>query len=100
MIKKVPMPNSARIAIAALAVLGHVGGWLIMLDGGFSHTAKFSKEMTRVEGVPAWAMAAIVFVMGTIAIAALLQSAGAGRKWYWLVCGFALVAPAAYLFFF
>ena len=87
----------ARFAIAALAILGHLGGWLILVSGGFSHSTKYSHQVTRVEGMPAWAMAAIFFVMGTIAVAALLQAIGARRRWYWLACGSALAVPALYL---
>ena len=41
-------------------------------------------------------MAAICFVMATIANAALLQAVRARSLWYWLVCGAALGAPLFY----
>ena len=91
-----PLSLPARIAIAALALLGLIGGWYILLAGGFHHGAQYSTETTFVSGPAAWLMAALFFAMGTIALAALLQAVRARMLWYFLACGAALGPPLFY----
>lgn len=90
-----PSPRAlpARVAIAALALLGLIGGCYFLLAGGFHHGTRFSRETTFVSGPAACLMAAIFFVMGATAVAALLQAGRAWSLWYWLFYG--LVMPIA-----
>lgn len=91
-----PLTFPARIAIAALAVLGLVGGWMVVLGGGFHHGQMHSRETTFVDGPAAFLMAAIQFLMAAIAVAALLRAAGVRRPWVLLACGAVLLPPLVF----
>ena len=55
-----PITPSARIAITALTLLGLIGGWMILLTGGFTHThGRNPHNLTVVDGPMALAMAAL-----------------------------------------
>lgn len=76
-----PLSGAARLAIAALGALGLVGGWLILLSGGFEHAPhRYTNQTTRVDGAPALAMAAICFVQAAIGVLALLPAAAQARR--------------------
>ena len=91
------LSTGALIAIAALCILGLLGGWLILLYGGFHHQlSRFSKETTFVVGVPALFMAAISFTLSVVALAALLQAMNSSRSWYFLLCGGVVVPPLVF----
>jgi hypothetical protein len=46
-----PVSRSARLATAALAVLGLLGGWYIVLSGGFEHGKKYTRETLHRIGI-------------------------------------------------
>jgi hypothetical protein len=94
-----PVSPAARLAMATLAVLGLLGGWYILLFGGFEHGNKYTREAVHVSGLPAYLMAAIFFLMATISIAALLQASRASARWYAILCGPALLSPVLYLLY-
>lgn len=69
-----PPSTAGCIAVAALGLLGLVGGAFIVAIGGFTHTPKWSKVSTFVGGPPAYAMAAIFFTLSVLACLSLLRS--------------------------
>lgn len=87
----------ARIAIAALAVLGEVGGWLILVNQGFHQGRKHSKETIFIDGPSALLMAALFLIMAAVAVAALLQAQRESAAWY-VTAGLAtVVLPVTYV---
>ena len=88
------LSKGALVAVAALCLLGLIGGWLILLSGGFHHmTTRYSKESVFVDGAPALLMATISFMMSVIAVAAFLQAINSSRFWYYLLCGMVIIPP-------
>lgn len=84
-----PLAAGAQLAIAALALLGLAGGWLILLSGGFHHqVSRRSSASVWVDGGMALFMAAIFLSLAAIALAVLLHRRAARRM---LVAGLALV---------
>ena len=89
-----PLSRAARIAIAALGLCGLVGGWIVVLGGGFHHAPhRYSRETTFVDGPSAVLMAAIQFTLAAVCVAALLQQRGARWPAQVLGCGAVLVPP-------
>lgn len=90
-----PTPSGAAlVAVAALAVLGLIGGWLILLSDGFHHAPhRYTNQTIFVSGPPATVMAAILFALSAVAVAALVQAFGSARTWYVLGCGCVLIPP-------
>jgi hypothetical protein len=72
-IAKPPLSVGARVAVAALALLGCIGGWLVVLTGGFHHRPYRRADYTIFVDGPALAMAAILFAMATLAVLVLMQ---------------------------
>lgn len=71
---KRPLSVGARVAVAALALPGSIGGWLVVAGGGFHHRPYRRADCTIfVDGPAAFAMAVIFFVMATLAVLVLLQ---------------------------
>ena len=82
----------ARLAFALLALMWATAGWLIVLDGGFTHSVKRSTVTVRVDGAAGLLMAGIFFALAAIALAIVLQSLRAGR-WLQLACLASLLVP-------
>lgn len=86
----------AKVSVLALTVLGLVGGWMIVLAGGFStETYRRSGVYTFVNGESAALMATIEFMMAAIGVAAMLKSSGFSRTTVWLGVASVLVPPMA-----
>ena len=86
-----------KIAIACVAILGSLGGWLIVGLSGFHHKPYLtSPDTVFVSGPEAVVMAAIMFVLSAVAVAALLQARNSPRWVYAVACGAVLIIPAAY----
>lgn len=92
------LSSGAQIAVGCLAVLGCVGGWLIISMGGFHHKPHRSSDyIIFVDGAGAVAMASLFFVMSALAVAALLQSLRAARWVYAFSLAVLLFPPLVYL---
>ncbi|HPW48269.1 MAG TPA: hypothetical protein PLJ97_02910 [Candidatus Saccharibacteria bacterium] len=91
--------SKAGIAsIAALVLLGVIGGWYILVSGGFYHQhGRFSNEYTYVGGSIALVMVVIEFVMAGIGAAAIVQYSGVAKYWYAVACGSVLVPPLLFV---
>ena len=94
---KPPLSLPARIAIAALALLGLIGGWMIVITGGFHHGYRYSKETIFINGGLALVMAAIMFLMATVAFASLLQAERVKAGWYFVLGMATLGLPVLFL---
>jgi TRAP-type C4-dicarboxylate transport system permease small subunit len=93
-----PLSLPARCAIAALALLGISGGWLILLSGGFQHQLhRYSRETISVTGAPAWLMAAIMFALGALGALALLRALHARLLWQVAASAAIVVPPVLFL---
>ena len=94
-------PSTAvSIAIGALSACGYVGGWLILLLGGFHHAShRYAKETTFVTGVPAMVLAAVLFAMAAIGITALFQARRVKLQWQFVVCVAVLLPPLYFAVF-
>lgn len=89
---------AARLAMACLAILGSVGGWLIVVGYGFHHKPyRSSPDTVFVNGPEAFVMAAIMFILSAVSVAALLQAWNAPRWSYPFACGAVLIIPAIYV---
>ena len=88
------LSKAARVAVGALCALGLLGGWLILLSGGFHHmSSRYSRDTTFVGGMPAIFMAAVFFTLSAVALAALLQAFNCSRPGWFFLCGIVLVPP-------
>lgn len=74
------MSDSARpslpavFAVGAFGLLSVVGGWLIVLGGGFYHSpGKYSSNAIFYDGAPAVLMASIQFLAAALAFFWLLR---------------------------
>jgi arginine exporter protein ArgO len=95
-----PPSTAAAIAIGALSACGYVGGWLILLLGGFHHAPyRYTRETTFVAGAPAMAMAAVFFALAGIGVVALLQARRAKTQWQVIACGAVLLPPVYFAVF-
>ena len=98
MTHQMPISRSALYAIAALALLGMLGGWLILLSGGFHHQIhRYTKETVLVTGAPALLMAAIMFGLSVLGVLALVRARGASLFWQISACGAVLLPPALFV---
>ena len=87
-----------RLAFLLLAAMWSLGGWLIVLDGGFTRTVKHTTIATRVEGPASLAMAYIFFLLCAIALSVLLSSLAVRRLTIVAAAVVILAAPALYLY--
>lgn len=93
-----PLSLPARCAIAALALLGMLGGWLILLSGGFQHRVhRYARETISVTGAPAWLMSGIMFALGVLGALALLRALHFSRFWQVLACVAIVTPPVLFL---
>jgi hypothetical protein len=98
MTSSTPLSLPARCSIAALALLGMSGGWLILLSGGFQHQLhRYSRETISVTGAPAWLMAFIMFALGALGALALLRALHASLLWQVAACAAIVVPPVLFL---
>lgn len=95
---QMPISRSAFYAIAALALLGILGGWLILLSGGFHHRIhRYTSDTVLVTGAPALLMAAVMFGLCVLGMLALLRACGASLVWQVLACGAVLLPPVLFI---
>jgi len=92
------LSKAAMVSLCVLTLLGVVGGWYILLNGGFYHqNGKYSHDFTYVGGPMALVMVAIEFSMTGIGVAAIVQYSNAAKLWYVVGCCAVLVPPALFL---
>ena len=93
------LSTPATISLVVLILLGLVGGWMVLLSGGFySKPGKISPQPgTFVSGPMALVMVTIEFVMSALGVAALLQAWRRPIAWRWVGCGLVLVPPLAFV---
>jgi hypothetical protein len=69
-----PLSGAARAAVAALVVLGMVGGCLIVAHSGFATSPKHGGPSTFVPAPEAYVLAALMYAMSVIGLLVLLRS--------------------------
>lgn len=69
-----PLNLPAQIAVAALVVLGLLGGSLIVAHSGFETSPRRGGSSTLVPAPEAYVLAAIMYLMSCIALLALLRN--------------------------
>lgn len=67
------MRKALITSVASLAVLGMIGGCLILAGDGFTTSSKRSRWQVFVPAPEAYLMAAIMFTLSSIAVLWLLQ---------------------------
>jgi hypothetical protein len=98
MTDQTPISRHALYAITALALLGMLGAWLILLSGGFHHRLhRYATETVLVTGAPALLMAAVLFGLAVLGMLALVRACGASLFWQVFACGVVLLPPAIFM---
>ncbi|HQQ62975.1 MAG TPA: hypothetical protein PLF22_05310 [Pseudomonadales bacterium] len=94
-----PNPSSAAlVSLYAFTLLGMIGGWYILLSGGFYHqNGRHSHDYTYVDGPMALVMVAIEFLMTATGAAAIVQYGRYAKYWYMVSCSAVLVPPVLYI---
>lgn len=69
-----PINGPAQVAIAALVVLGMLGGCLIVAHSGFGTSPKRGGPSTFVPAPEAYVLAALLYAMSAIGLLALLRA--------------------------
>lgn len=87
----------ARIAFAVLSLSWAAAAWLVLLEGGFHQTHKYSRETTFVGGAGGVFMAYLFLLLATVAAWIVLQSLGARRSAYFIPALIYLVPPVLHL---
>ena len=82
----------ARLAFFLLSVFWTAAGWMVLLQGGFHKTYKYSMETTFVGGAGGVLMAGLFLLLAAISAAIFLQSMAAHRLAF-VVLGLALFVP-------
>jgi cytochrome bd-type quinol oxidase subunit 2 len=73
--KPSPVPGAgAQLAIAALVLLGMIGGCLILAQSGFATSPKRGGPSVFVPAPQAYLLAAILYAMSAIGLLALLRA--------------------------
>jgi hypothetical protein len=73
--KPFPVPRAgAQLAIAALVLLGMMGGCLILAQSGFATSPKRGGPSVFVPAPQAYLLAAILYAMSAIGLLALLRT--------------------------
>lgn len=92
------MSTAARISVAALGGLSFVGGWLILVHGGFYHSPpRRSVDAVFVGGLPALFMVLLQFVIAGLAFTALLERTRPRGAALAIAFGLVMIPPALYL---
>lgn len=86
----------ARLAFGVLCLFWLGAGWLVLLEGGFYKTVKYSTETTFVGGWGGWFMAGLFLVLSAIAGLVALREFTQQRIWH--VALFAAILGPAGLF--
>lgn len=93
-----PLSRPALIAVGAFGVLSLLGGWLIVLGGGFhSATARHDPSTVFVGGAPAVVMALLQFSAAAIALTGVLRTRTSTVAAAFVAAALVLVPPACYL---
>lgn len=87
----------ARLAFLALSVFWAAAAWLILLQGGFHKTVKYSRNTTFVGGAGGVFMAGVFLLLAGIAAGIFLQSIGARRSAFVALVLLVLVPPVLFL---
>jgi len=84
----------ARLAFAVLCLFWLAAAWLVLLEGGFHKTVKYSTETTFVGGLGGVFMAGLFLLMSAIAGLVVLRGFTPRRLWHaaWFA---AILGPAA-----
>ena len=93
------LSTPALISLLALTLLGLIGGWMVLLMGGFySKPGKFSHQpATFVSGPMALVMVTIEFAMSAIGVAAVLQAWRCSKAWQWFGSCAVLLPPLVFV---
>ncbi len=93
-----PLSTAAIISIAALGALSLVGGWLILVHGGFYHSPpRRSFDAVFVGGLPGLFMAFLQFLIAWLAVTALLERKQPRGVALAIAFGLVMIPPALYL---
>lgn len=93
------LSKPGAIAIVALAACGYVGGWLVLLVGGFHHaSSRYSAQTSFVSGAPAMAVAAVFFALAAVGVIALFKMRGMAWKWQFIGSCAVLLPPLCFTF--
>jgi len=93
-----PLSRPALIAVSAFGALSLLGGWLIVLSGGFhSATARHDPSTVFVGGAPAVVMALLQFSAAAIALTGVLRTRTSTVAATFGAVGLVFVPPAGYL---
>ncbi|MBA4328648.1 MAG: hypothetical protein C0428_10515 [Polaromonas sp.] len=77
--KAQPVPGAAQVAIAALVLLGMVGGGLILAHSGYATAPKRGGSSVFVPAPQAYLLAAAMYGMSSIGLLALLRAREVSR---------------------
>lgn len=92
------MSLPACCAIAALALLGLAGGWLILFSGGFhKQLGRYTGETIFVSGLPALLMAALMFSLAFVGALVLVRVRSTSILAQTLVCAAVLGPPVCFV---
>ncbi len=75
----VALTPAAQVAVAAIVLLGMLGGSLIVAHSGFGTSPRHGGHSTFVPAPQAYFLAAIMYSMSTVGMLALLQHRKASR---------------------
>lgn len=79
-----PLNWPARLAVAAMLILGLLGGSLVLAHAGFETSPRRGGTSTFVPLPQAWVMVAVMYGMSVVALLALLRDLRVGRQGHWL----------------
>ena len=79
-----PLNWPARLAVAAMLILGLLGGSLVLAHAGFETSPRRGGTSTFVPLPQAWVMVAVMYGMSVVALLALLRDLRVGRQVHWL----------------
>lgn len=86
----------ARAAFSALSVMWAGAAWLVLLEGGFHRTVKYSQATTFVGGAGGYFMAFVFFFLATVASWVVLQSLHSSRQTYVMLFIFFFLPPSIF----
>ncbi|MGV8805461.1 MAG: hypothetical protein ACWA6Y_10920 [Polaromonas sp.] len=75
-----PLNLPARLSIAALVLLGLIGGSLIVAHSGFETSPRRGGTPTFVPAPEAYVLALIMYLMSSLALIALLRNRNTSRQ--------------------